>query len=61
MSLMDAMLLEGYRDPRDVHIAFRADGIRGSGTMDDPCDGGTRTGALLALSGLDFNPLEVGS
>lgn len=39
MSLMDAMLLEGYRDPSDVYIALRADGLKGSGTIDDPYDG----------------------
>ena len=59
MSLMDAMLLEGYRDPRDVYIALRTDGARGSGTIDDPYDGGTRAEALLSLSSLAFDPLEA--
>lgn len=47
MSLMDAMLLEGYRDPREVYIALRTDGLKGSGTIDDPYDGGVREGAAF--------------
>lgn len=47
MSLLDAMLLEGYRDPREVYIALCTDGQKGSGTMDDPYDGGTRLGLAL--------------
>ena len=50
MSLMDAMLNEGYRDPRDVYIALRTDGAKGAGTIDDPYDGGTRIGRSLAGS-----------
>ena len=42
MSLIDAMLLEGYREPREVYIALRADGLKGSGTIDDPFDGTNR-------------------
>ncbi len=48
---MDAMLLEGYRDPREVYIALRTDGLKGSGTIDDPFDGST----------LETAPITVGS
>ena len=50
MSLLDALLLEGYRDPREVYIALRADGQKGSGTIDDPYDGGTRLGPALSAT-----------
>ena len=50
MSLLDALLLEGYRDPRDVWIALRSDGQKGSGTIDDPYDGGTRLGPALSAT-----------
>jgi hypothetical protein len=36
MSLLSAMLLDPYRDPREVWIALLTDGQRGSGTVDDP-------------------------
>ena len=51
---MDAMLLEGYRDPREVYIALRTDGLKGSGTIDDPFDGGVREGAA-SLNNLLLN------
>jgi len=50
MSLVDALLLEPYRDPREVYIALRSDGQKGSGTIDDPYDGGTRLGPGLQAS-----------
>ncbi len=40
MSLIDALLLEPFRDPRDIWIALRTDGQPGSGTARDPYDGG---------------------
>lgn len=48
MSLTDAMLLEGYRDPKEVYIALRTDGLKGSGTIDDPYDGGVAQGPQLS-------------
>ena len=54
MSLFDALLLEPYLDPRDVWIARRTDGQRGSGTQSDPFDGsavGTPEFAITSLSG----------
>ena len=39
MSLIDALLLDPA--PFEVWIAFRADGIKGSGTLNDPYDGST--------------------
>ena len=50
MSLVDALLLEPYRDPREVYIALRSDGLKGSGTIDDPYDGATRLGPELQAS-----------
>ncbi len=51
MSLVDALLLEPYRDPREVYIALRTDGLKGSGTIDDPFDGGTlETAPVTATS-----------
>ena len=35
MSLLDALLPDPYRDPREVWIALRSDGQRGSGTIAD--------------------------
>jgi hypothetical protein len=40
LSLLDALLNEGYRDPRAIYIALRADGNQGSGGPDDPIHGG---------------------
>ena len=38
MSLLDALLLEPYRV--NIWVAARTDGIAGSGTLNDPYDGG---------------------
>jgi hypothetical protein len=43
MSLIDALLLEPY--PLNVWIAYRTDGIKGSGTMSDPYDGSPKLAA----------------
>jgi hypothetical protein len=47
MSLLDALLLEAYRDPREVWIALRSDGAKGSGTIDDPYDGNLQQGPSI--------------
>ena len=39
MSLLDALLLDPH--PFDLWIAYRSDGIKGSGTLNDPYDGST--------------------
>jgi len=41
MSLFDALLLEPA--PFEVWIAYRTDGIKGSGTLNDPWDGSSQT------------------
>ena len=46
------MLLDPYRDPREVWIAQRTDGQRGSGTIDDPYDGSRRDYAEIGISSL---------
>lgn len=62
MSLLDALLLEEPTPPttptlREIFIALRNDGARGSGTINDPFDGGTRAG--LSRSAIcDFDPKE---
>jgi len=33
------MLLDSYREPKEVWIAARTDGIKGTGTIDDPFNG----------------------
>ena len=40
MSLVDALLLDPY--PFDVWIATRNDGVKGSGTLNDPFNGNTQ-------------------
>jgi hypothetical protein len=50
MSLLEALLTEGWRDPHEVYISLRADGQKGSGTIDDPYDGGTRPGPPLSAT-----------
>lgn len=52
MSLLDSILLEGYRDPREVWIALRSDGAKGSGTIDDPYDGSRREFPAYSVSSL---------
>lgn len=42
MSLLDGLLLDPYRDPREVWIAVRTDGVKGSGTQSDPYDASTQ-------------------
>lgn len=41
MSLLDALLGEGYADRREVWVAVRTDGARGSGTQSDSYNGST--------------------
>ena len=50
MSLLDALLPDPYRDKREVWIALRSDGQRGSGTIADPYDGSTRLGTPLGAT-----------
>jgi len=52
MGLTDALLLDPY--PFEIWIAQRSDGQKGSGTLNDPYDGGTATkfdGIMNALPG----------
>jgi hypothetical protein len=50
MSLLDALLLEGYAEPREVWVAVRTDGIKGSGTQADPYDGSTGHGPVASAT-----------
>lgn len=52
MSLVDALLLEPYRDPREVYIALRTDGLKGSGTIDDPYDGSRKSFSSISITNL---------
>jgi hypothetical protein len=53
MSLLDALLLEPRVEPREVWIARRTDGLKGSGTLDDPYDGSTRQSPPVLVSRVD--------
>ncbi len=55
MSLLDALLLDPYRDPREIWIALRTDGQRGSGTQSDPYDGSSRPYPTLTVSQLTYS------
>jgi hypothetical protein len=57
MSLLDALLLDPYRI--NVWIAYRTDGVKGTGTQADPWDGSTNHAAPLTLSGLTNSGLEA--
>ena len=57
MSLLDAFLEEGHLDPRDIYVAMRSDGQRGSGTIADPFDGGTRNDPAIPAT-VSFDLLE---
>jgi hypothetical protein len=52
MSLTDALLLEPYRDAREVWIALRSDGQCGSGTQSDPYDGSATTSPAFFVTSL---------
>ena len=53
MSLLDALLLDQY--PFDVWIAYRTDGIKGSGTASDPWDGSTAAHFDAIMASLPSN------
>jgi len=53
LSLFDALLLDPY--PLTVWIAFRTDGIKGSGTLNDPYDGSTASKFDALMNGFSAN------
>src|SRR2546429_1743426 len=53
MSLLDALLLDPYRI--NVWIAYRTDGVAGSGTQNDPYDGSSATKLDTILNSLGTN------
>jgi hypothetical protein len=57
MSLLDALLLDPYRI--NVWIAYRTDGVKGSGTQNDPHDGSTNLAAPVTISGFSNSGLEA--
>ena len=57
MSLFDALLLDPYRI--NVWIAYRTDGVKGTGTQADPWDGSTNHAAAVTISGLTNAGLEA--
>ena len=57
MSLLDALLLDPYRI--NVWIAYRTDGVKGSGTQNDPYDGSTNLAAPVTISGFTNLALEA--
>ena len=50
MSLLDALLLDPYRI--NVWIAYRTDGVKGTGTQNDPYDGSTSLAAAVSVTNL---------
>ena len=52
MSLLDTLLLDPT--PFNVWIAFRTDGVKGSGTASDPYDGSTQV--MEGIKGQVINP-----
>src|SRR5213082_2905399 len=48
MSLLDALLLDPYRT--NVWIAYRTDGVAGTGTQNDPYDGSTNFAAAKSVT-----------
>lgn len=53
MSLSEALLLDPY--PFDIWVAYRTDGLKGSGTLNDPWDGSTQARFDSVMSGLPAN------
>ncbi len=52
MSLLDALLLDPYRDPREIWIAARNDRQLGSGTQSDPYNGSLISHPARSITGL---------
>ena len=57
MSLFDALLLDPYRI--NVWIAYRTDGVAGTGTQNDPYDGSTNFAAPVTVSSLTRSGQEA--
>ncbi|HXT39213.1 MAG TPA: hypothetical protein VN887_04230, partial [Candidatus Angelobacter sp.] len=57
MSLLDALLLDPYRI--NVWIAYRTDGVKGSGTEEDPYNGSPRYESAISVSGLTSSGREA--
>jgi hypothetical protein len=57
MSLSDSLLLDPY--PFDVWIAWRTDGLGGSGTLNDPYNGSTELAAAVPVTILTNNGQEA--
>jgi len=57
MSLLDALLLEPA--PFETFVAYRADSIKGSGTISDPWNAATKWARPITLSLLNRTGFEV--
>ena len=53
MSLLDALLLDPA--PFDTWVAYRQDGVKGSGTLNDPWNGSTGYAPPVTISSLVNN------
>src|SRR5437870_3213838 len=53
MSLLDALLLDPFRI--NIWISYRTDGVKGTGTQNDPWDGSTATKLDTVLNSLGTN------
>src|SRR5262245_41406572 len=53
MPLTDSLLLDPLAPPRmDIWVALRTDGVKGSGTEEDPYDGSTWASPIVTVGGL---------
>jgi hypothetical protein len=57
VSLLDALLLDGYRV--NTWLAWRTDGIKGTGSLNDPLDASTKFAAPVMISGLTRTGLQA--
>lgn len=57
MSPLDALLLDPF--PLETFVAYRTDGIAGSGTANDPWNAATKWGPSLVINSLIRSGLEA--
>ncbi len=57
MTLIDSLLLDPY--PFEVWIAYRTDGVKGTGTLNDPFDGSTKLDTARSVTALSNTGQEA--
>jgi uncharacterized protein YunC (DUF1805 family) len=58
VSLIDAVLLDPHRDPREIWIAIRQDRQRGSGTQSDPYNGSSLPNPTVVVDELKKDAID---